>query len=127
VTFVENDSNILKTLERNIEKAGFVKASKVIKANAFKFALQFDTCAEYYDLVFVDPPYLKTRQTGLDSQLGKLLVSLGNCLAEGGIVVVRTEKRVKLLERYEKLSLIELRQWGNMAVTVLKKEKLNDQ
>ncbi|MHC4281287.1 MAG: 16S rRNA (guanine(966)-N(2))-methyltransferase RsmD [Planctomycetota bacterium] len=126
VTFVENDSNILKTLERNIEKAGFVKASKVMKVNAFKFSLQFDTSAEYYDLIFVDPPYLKTMQTGLDSQLGKLLVSLGDCLVEGGIVVVRTEKRVKLLEQYENLSPIELRQWGNMAVTILIKEELND-
>jgi 16S rRNA (guanine(966)-N(2))-methyltransferase RsmD len=29
VTFVENDSNILNTLERNIEKGGFVKASNL--------------------------------------------------------------------------------------------------
>jgi len=125
-TFVENDSNILKTLEKNIEKAGFVKTSKVIKANAFKFALQFDTSADYYDLIFVDPPYLKTRQTGLDSELGELLGSLGDCLTKDGIVVVRTEKKVKLLEQYNTLRLIDRRQWGNMAVTILKKERLND-
>jgi 16S rRNA (guanine(966)-N(2))-methyltransferase RsmD len=126
VTFVENDSNILKTLERNIEKAGFVKASKIIKANAFKFELQFDAIAESYDLIFIDPPYLQTRQTGMDSKLGILLNSLSDCLNKQGIVVVRTEKRIKLLEQYKNLRLTEWRQWGKMAISILKKEGLND-
>ncbi|MHC4187367.1 MAG: 16S rRNA (guanine(966)-N(2))-methyltransferase RsmD [Planctomycetota bacterium] len=126
VTFVDNDPNILKTLERNIEKAGFVQSSKVIKANAFKFILQFDMGVEYYDLIFIDPPYLKTRQTELDSQLGILLCSLGDCLAPNGIVVVRTEKKVKLLEKYKDLRLVERRHWGNMAVSILEKERIND-
>jgi 16S rRNA (guanine(966)-N(2))-methyltransferase RsmD len=126
VTFVENDSNILKTLERNIEKAGFVKASKIIKANAFKFELQFDAIAESYDLIFIDPPYLQTRQTGMDSKLGILLNSLSDCLNKQGIVVVRTEKRIKLLEQYKNLKLTEWRQWGKMAISILKKEGLND-
>jgi 16S rRNA (guanine(966)-N(2))-methyltransferase RsmD len=126
VTFVENDSNILKTLERNIEKAGFVKASKIIKANAFKFEFQFDAIAESYDLIFIDPPYLQTRQTGMDSKLGILLNSLSDCLNKQGIVVVRTEKRIKLLEQYKNLKLTEWRQWGKMAISILKKEGLND-
>jgi 16S rRNA (guanine966-N2)-methyltransferase len=122
VTFVENDPNILKTLETNIEKAGFIKIAKVVKANAFKFTFQFDSSIDYYDLIFVDPPYLKTRKTGKDSELGRLLDSLSVCLTKQGIVVVRTEKKVKLLEQYKKLSLLELRQWGSMAVTILEKE-----
>ncbi len=36
VTFVEQKPEIIATLKRNIEKAGFVKESKVIRANAFK-------------------------------------------------------------------------------------------
>ena len=36
VSFVEQNPRIIATLERNIEKAGFVKESKVIRANAFK-------------------------------------------------------------------------------------------
>ena len=36
VTFVEKDMKIVATLNRNIEKAGFVKESKVVRANAFK-------------------------------------------------------------------------------------------
>lgn len=35
VTFVEKDAKIVGILNRNIEKAGFVKESKVITANAF--------------------------------------------------------------------------------------------
>ncbi|MHC4265980.1 MAG: 16S rRNA (guanine(966)-N(2))-methyltransferase RsmD [Planctomycetota bacterium] len=121
-TFVENDSNILKTLEKNIEKAGFVKTSKVIKANAFKFALQFDSNVENYSLVFIDPPYSESRDASTDSKLGKLLGSLGNSLTNKGIIVIRTEKKVHLLDKYEDLSIIERREWGGMAVTMLQKE-----
>jgi 16S rRNA (guanine966-N2)-methyltransferase len=122
VTFVENDPMIIKILEKNIEKSGFIKYSKVIKGNAFKFAPVLDTAVKRYDLVFVDPPYLRTRYTEADSQLGKLLVSLGNSLADTGFVVVRTEKKVKLLEQYEDLRLIERRQWASMAVTILNRK-----
>ena len=36
VTFVEQDRKLITILDRNIEKAAFVKQSKVIRANAFK-------------------------------------------------------------------------------------------
>ena len=36
VTFVEKDPKIIATLKKNIEKAGFVRESKVIRADAFK-------------------------------------------------------------------------------------------
>lgn len=38
VTFVEKDPGIIETLRKNIERAGFVKNSRVIKTNAFKAA-----------------------------------------------------------------------------------------
>ncbi len=36
VTFAERRPEIIAVLKRNIEKAGFVKASKVIRADVFK-------------------------------------------------------------------------------------------
>ena len=129
VTFVEQDPKVAAVLKSNIEKAGFVKESKVIRANAFKFGAnrlmsedRSMTRRSGYDLIFVDPPYACTKDVGLDSPLGRLLSSVSEQLIENGIVVVRTERRTELLNRYGLLEIIERRQWGTMAVTILKKK-----
>jgi 16S rRNA (guanine966-N2)-methyltransferase len=121
VTFVEKDPKIIVTLKKNIEKAGFAGESKVIRADAFTPPLRQGRGK--YDLIFVDPPYSASRETGTGSPLGKLLILLGEQSATDGIVVVRTEKRTELLEQYGKLKVIERRQWGTMAVTMLRKLK----
>jgi len=154
VTFVEKDPNIIETLKKNIEKAGFPPSprlrrtsagspandfrageSKIIRADAFKIGapvrLRESAIAsakaldeQKYDLVFVDPPYSASRETETSSPLGKLLVLLAEQLSPDGIVVVRTEKRTELLEQYGQLGVIERRQWGTMAVTILRKKKI---
>jgi len=119
VTFVEKDPKIIATLKKNIEKAGFAGESKVVKANAFKIGAPAD--GRKYDLVFVDPPYLASEDTKEGSPLGKLLVLLSEQSTANGIVVVRTERRIKLLERYGQLEVLERRQWGTMEVTILQR------
>ncbi len=129
VTFIEYDPKIIAILEKNIEKAGFAGKSrpsegrgksKIIRANAFKISAPVDE--QMYDLIFVDPPYSTTREIGEGSPLGKLLALLSAQSAMDGIAVVRTEKRIELLEQYGRLEVIERRQWGTMAVTILKKK-----
>jgi 16S rRNA (guanine966-N2)-methyltransferase len=120
VCFVEQDPKVAAILEKNIEKAGFVKQSKVIKANAFRTGALAGE--RRYDLIFIDPPYANTKDVGQNSPLGKLLSSIPQQLSTEGIVVVRTEQRTQLLKQYGKLEIIEQRQWGTMAVTILQKK-----
>ncbi|MBA7669842.1 Ribosomal RNA small subunit methyltransferase D [subsurface metagenome] len=117
VTFVEKNLKIITILEKNVEKAGFAKESKVVRADAFKTGATVDE--QKYDLIFVDPPYSTTRETKKGSPLGELLVILQEQLAPNGIAVVRTNRRTELLEQYGRLQIIEQRQWGTMAVTIL--------
>jgi 16S rRNA (guanine(966)-N(2))-methyltransferase RsmD len=129
VTFVEKDPKIIATLKKNIEKAGFVNVSKVVRADAFKIGAPASASrrrdgpvdVQKYDLIFVDPPYSATQETKEGSPLSKLLVLLTEQLSPDGIVVVRTEKRIELLKRYGLLRVIEHRQWGTMAVTILQR------
>ncbi|MBN1391292.1 MAG: RsmD family RNA methyltransferase [Sedimentisphaerales bacterium] len=117
VNFVEKDPNIIATLKKNIEKAGFAGESKAIKADAFKIGAP--AYEQKYDLIFVDPPYAASKETKEDSPLGKLLILLNEQLSPDGIAVVRTEKRIELMKQYGRLEAIERRQWGTMAVTIL--------
>jgi 16S rRNA (guanine966-N2)-methyltransferase len=119
VSFVEKDPAIIATLKKNIEKAGFVGKSKIVKADAFRIGAPVDM--QKYDLIFVDPPYAASRDTKEDSPLGKLLILLNEQLSPNGIAIVRTEKRIDLLKQYGRLKVIERRQWGTTAVTILRR------
>ena len=121
VTFVEQDPKIAAILSRNIEKAGFVKESKVIRANAFKIGAPLDSDRQKYGLVFVDPPYATTRSVEAGSPLSRLLDLLGGQTAGDGIVIVRTGQHTFLLDRYGEFQVIERRRWGTMSVTILQK------
>ena len=77
-TFVEQDARIISILEKNIAKAGFVKDSKLISANAFEIGAAVDCDGQNYSVIFFDPPYKATRQTNAGSPLAGLL----NLLAE---------------------------------------------
>ena len=121
VTFVEQDPKIISVLKKNIEKADFVKESKVIRTNAFKIGVSLNPDRQKYDLVFVDPPYAATMDVQDGSALSGLLDLLGAQVAGDGIVIVRTAQKVSLLDRYGQFRVIERRRWGTMAVTILQK------
>jgi 16S rRNA (guanine(966)-N(2))-methyltransferase RsmD len=119
VTFVEQDPKIIATLKKNIEKAGFVKDSKVIRANVFSVGAPINKRA--YDLVFVDPPYARTSNVGQDSPLSRLMNVLQQQVSPAAIVVVRTNERTELLDRYSEFQVVERRKWGTMTVTILQR------
>jgi len=122
VIFVEQDLKIIATLNRNIEKAGFIKESKVIRANAFKIGAPVDSGQPKYDLVCVDPPYADTKNVQTGSPLSGLLDILDGQIVPNGIVVVRTGSGTFLLEQYGRFKMMERRQWGSMAVTFMRAE-----
>jgi len=119
VTFVEKDPNTAAILGKNIEKAGFIEKSRVVRTDAFKAAPMFGSGEEDYGLVFVDPPYAASMDVRADSPLSGLLDLWVDQVAGGGIVVVRTSREVTLPDRYGPFRAAERRQWGTMAVTIL--------
>jgi len=121
VTFVESDRSAVGLLNRNIEKARFIAESRVIRANAWKVAAPVDEACGKYGLVFVDPPYKMSYDTSPNSPLGRLLCMLCQQTKDDAIVVVRTSRRARLLEQYGALEVIDRRQWGTQAVTLLRR------
>jgi len=121
VTFVEKDPRTIARLERNIEKAGFVRESKVIRTDAFRVAPAVGTGEDDYNLIFIDPPYADSMNAGADSRLAKLLDLWVDQMTTDGIAVVRASKEVTLMNEYGKFRVQERREWGTMAVTILAK------
>jgi 16S rRNA (guanine966-N2)-methyltransferase len=119
VTFVEMDPKIEAVLKKNIEKGCFEKNSKVIRANAFRIGAPV-VDNKKYDLVFVDPPYPKTKDVSEGSQLAGLMDVLSMQVKKDALVIVRTEKNIELLKKYSVFEVIDRRIWGTMAITFLK-------
>jgi len=119
VTFVEQDPKIVAFLEKNIAKGCFVASSRVVRANAFRVGAPLDAIGRKYDLVFVDPPYAKAREVGAGSGLAQLFEVLAPQVAEEGVAVVRTEKRVSVLDAYGPFRAVDRRDWGTMSLTLL--------
>lgn len=120
VSFVEQADSVIEILDKNIERCDFAAESKVIRANAFSVGSPVLVNEEKFSLIFVDPPYVMSRATGRESKLGRLMLIIAEQLTDGGLVVVRTEKDVSLLDNYGKLLIIDRRIWGGMAVTFMK-------
>ncbi len=123
VTFVEQNVKVAEMLKRNIEKAGYIEQSKVLQADAFKFGLSPDGSHCEYDVAFVDPPYVDSARTQGDSPLSTLLTRLEGCIKPGGFVIVRTSRGTKLSQNYGGIETIETREWGTMAVTIMRCKK----
>jgi 16S rRNA (guanine966-N2)-methyltransferase len=122
-TFVEKDPRVVAVLEKNIEKAGFVRQSKVIAADAFDVGAPVGPKGQEYDLVFVDPPYADTADVGPGSALAGVLGLVCEQVTSKGFVMVRTRKSTELPERYGALGVVERREWGTMAVTILQRQE----
>lgn len=121
--FIDIDKRAIEILKKNIDKAGFVAQGRVVCANAFKIGAPKNSSGEKCSLVFVDPPYEMSRETSQNSRLAGLLVLLAEQITEDGLVVVRTEKKVNLLDNYGDLKIIDKRVWSSMSVAFLALKK----
>ena len=122
---VDRDRDALDRLRQNIEKLKFQDETSVLQTDAFKVGIpkpiskSSPLACEPRNLIFLDPPYRFSLDTELESQLGKLLIKLCTQIAPDSTVVVRHDKKAKLLETYDQLQISDYRVFGNMAITFL--------
>ena len=122
VIFVDCDSENIRRLRRNISRLRFEPHCSVVRADILNSAIPSVVSEkDPFGLIFVDPPYRLSRETQLESKLGRLLVKLAEQLADRGLVVVRHEKSSDLLQKYSTLHLQQRREFGKMAITFLEK------
>ena len=123
VTFIENDRQTAKILKKNIEKAAFTEKSTVYITDALNLASLPLTKQPKFNLVFIDPPYILTKNVDENSPLDKLLKSLVDLTADDVLIVVRTRIETELRQTYGIFRVLERRTWGSMAVTFLGRTK----
>tara|TARA_B100000579_G_scaffold396595_1_gene375563 strand:+ start:27 stop:596 length:570 start_codon:yes stop_codon:yes gene_type:complete len=94
VTFVENYSNTLDLLKKNILNNNFRKKSKIIEKNIFKDKT-LENIKEKFNIIFMDPPYKERKFPELVEKIIDL-----NLLEKNGIFIIHRHKKNE--EKYTK-------------------------
>lgn len=103
VDFVESSSKRCSLLRDTIRSLGFSERSKI---HCMKVEKAIDILDNSYDIVLMDPPYTSEPPHGVIHRLGRLA-------APGAIVALGHSKRHKLEPKYQGITFVEDRRYGD--------------
>lgn len=93
VTFVEKDKVALGVIKDNLSKTNFNDKSTVFPSSWHIF---LKNTTDVFDWIYVDPPYGLNVYHDVLKAIGKV-----KCLAQGGIVIFETDKKVRMQEEVD--------------------------
>ncbi|AOT68405.1 16S rRNA (guanine(966)-N(2))-methyltransferase RsmD [Geosporobacter ferrireducens] len=115
--FVDNNKNSIRVICENIEITGFKEKSKVFHQEALKTIRELAHLEQKYDIVFMDPPYLK----GFIIPCVQAIEEEG-LLSSTGIIVIEHDSKDVLPEKFAKLTRIKNRKYGNTTISIYSEE-----
>lgn len=115
-TFVENDTAALRALSTNLAACNFEAQSTIIKQDAARALTKLAKQRKAFDLIFVDPPYLKNL---VNTTLAKLGAS---DLVHNNTLIVVEHHPKEPIEVVAGLTLTDTRTYGQTLVSFLRKE-----
>jgi len=106
VTFVENNNNALKILQKNIYKLNIEKKTSVIEYSVLNYLSNIDNFNHRVDLIFLDPPYKEKNIFELINNIIK-----ANILKKNGIIIIHRNKKSK--DNYpNNFKILDIRKYG---------------
>jgi len=106
ITFVENYSEALKILKKNIIALNANESSQIIQKNCFEYPELNKNLEEKFDIIFLDPPYK-------ENKINYLIDHIKNdeLLKKNGIIIMHRHKKddVKITA---KLNILDKRNYG---------------
>jgi 16S rRNA (guanine966-N2)-methyltransferase len=115
-TFVENDPAALKALATNLDACGFEGQSTIIKQDVARALTRLVKQNAVFDLIFVDPPYLKNLVNKTLTQLGA-----SELMHDGSRIVVEHHPK-EPIDDIPGLVLTDTRKYGQTLISFLKKD-----
>ncbi len=113
--FIDNNKEVIKVLEKNINNLNIKDKSIVLNCDYKKSLHYFHDNNITFDLIFIDPPYDYNVYEKIMNKIDEY-----NLLSDNGIIVIEYSK-YKLLDRYGNLSLYKEKKYGNKYVNMYRK------
>lgn len=112
-TFVDASNEAVTIIRKNIELCGFKKRAKVFPTKVDVAIDYFAKHGKVFDLIFVDPPYLKNL---INQTL--MAISSSKILSENGRIVVERHPK-EPIEEVSGLALTDSRKYGQTCIDFL--------
>lgn len=114
-TFVDQDNSSYNSIQTNIKVCGFENSSTIFKLPVSAAIKKLDKKGCCFDLIFVDPPYLKNL---VNSTLEQLIKT--NLINDRTIIVIEHHPK-ELTEDIPGLTLTDTRKYGQTLISFMKK------
>ena len=122
--FVDNSTNAIKVIKKNLQDANLLKRTVVLKINVFRLLDFIKNKNITFDLILVAPPYkLLDIGCGDRKRIFSLLEAFVSkqIINEKGIIVLQHHKKQKIVQEcFKQLNVIDVRQYSNTQLTFLK-------
>ena len=122
--FVDNSTNAIKVIKKNLQDANLLKRTVVLKINVFRLLDFIKNKNITFDLILVAPPYkLLDIGCGDRKRIFSLLEAFVSkqIINEKGILVLQHHKKQKIVQEcFKQLNVIDVRQYSNTQLTFLK-------
>ena len=122
--FVDNSTNAIKVIKKNLQDANLLKSTVVLKINVFRLLDFIKNKNITFDLILVAPPYkLLDIGCGDRKRIFSLLEAFVSkqIINEKGILVLQHHKKQKIVQEcFKQLNVIDVRQYSNTQLTFLK-------
>lgn len=114
IDFVDQNNKCCRLIKQNLMKVGFADKAHVYCCPVAKAIGFLET---RYDMVFLDPPYA-------DKSTGALITDIArsNLISEDTIILVSHATRSALDQKYDSLSKIKERRYGDTCISIYQKE-----
>ncbi len=121
--FVDNSTNAILVIKKNLQDAGFLEKSVVLKINIFRLSGILKNKHLKFDLMLVAPPY---KLLDLDCRDRKRIFSIldeyvsKKIINETGVIVLQHHKKQIVSQKsFKQLKIISERQYGTTQFTFL--------
>ncbi len=112
--FVDNNKEVIKVLNKNIDNLKIKEKSRIILSDWKKSLNDFSNQNIKFDLIFVDPPYDYDVYEKILEKVQTL-----NLLNKEGLIILE-HHNLKLKEKYKNLTLYKEKNYGNKSVNIYK-------
>ncbi|WP_243109364.1 16S rRNA (guanine(966)-N(2))-methyltransferase RsmD [Anaerophilus nitritogenes] len=115
--FVDNNKMSIQVIKENIEHTGYKGKSDIFFADVGKMIKEFGQKEKKFDVIFMDPPYLKDFIIPCIED-----IYINKILQEDGIIVVEHDIEDLLPDQIQSLTKWKEKKYGNTLITIYSKE-----
>lgn len=108
---VDRDKTTFSFLQKNVENLRFGETCKCFNMDSYKALEEFAKRKIVFDLIFIDPPYLKN----LIPPAVEIIEKEG-LLEKDGLIVTKIDSQEDLYQGTENITLVDHRKYGNTTV-----------